>query len=88
MVLRFIAAFDWITPAVGLAQSAMRGELGDTITTGSVADCDGAMTLLRGHGIDIWGHGYDAIGDRWCFKISKRDYHKACSILKRHGWSV
>ena len=80
-LLNIGCAFDWITPTIGLAESAKRGEMGSTFRCDDVPTCQWAMTKLKSVGIDIWAHGYDAWDDSWCFKVSDDDYERACRIL-------
>jgi len=88
-ILKVGATFDWITPVAAVIKNATLGEGAYMITVPFGVGWSGAdvVRLLRGAGIETWGHM--VVNDQVCVTIRRSKLKYAGKVLDRAGvpWS-
>jgi hypothetical protein len=86
-VLCVLAAPDWVTPAIALAQDA--AHIGDNVTLVVQGRAGWSVTdvtrLMRDNGVEHWGGMYDIATDCIYISTTNADSGRAAEILRRNG---
>ena len=79
-------AFDWITPTLAFAQDFFNGPVSDFgIPSHAGWGRSDIKSLLKGHGVRVWGLMYNVSGDMLMFTVPKTQAKWTYYLLQREG---